>query len=330
MQFIYLSLLYLFILLITIKSSNYFKMFDKPAKRKIHKSRIINTGGYSLIIFFLIITKSYEIIPKIDQILIMSFFVFLAGALDDHHNLSPASKLVLILVPVIILVSDGFVINDLGSYEIIGFIKLGKFALPFTVLCVGLLINAINYNDGIDGCCLTQTIITITYLIFLTLNNYYLVKNLFIILIPLLIIFLFNISNNLKFKIFLGDNGSLQLGFICSFLIIYIFNNELIHPSYLIWSVAYVVYEFLTVSILRISKNRKLFLPGKDHFHHYLNLYKKFNHLQTSMIIGIISITFIFMGYFSTFYVGKIFSLILFLFIFIIYFLLRKKIYTIK
>ena len=50
----------------------------------------------------------------------MSFFVFLAGALDDHHNLSPASKLVLILVPVIILVSDGFIINDLGSYEIIG------------------------------------------------------------------------------------------------------------------------------------------------------------------------------------------------------------------
>lgn len=325
MYLIYLSILYLVIILIIIKISHKLNLFDQPNGRKIHFEKVPNSCGYALIIFFLIISKTTEIVYEIDQILIMSFFVFLAGAIDDYNNFKPTSKLVLIIIPVFLLVQDGFTIHNLGTYEYLGLISLGKFALPFTILCIGLLINAVNYNDGIDGSCILQTIISIVYLLFLNKDNQQIVEILYIILIPLCISFLFNLTQNKKLKIFLGDGGSLQLGFICSFLIIYSFNYENIHPSFLIWSVAYVVYEFLTVSTLRLVKKKNLFEPNTDHYHHHLVLKKKYSHTKSTLIIGAISISLIILGWLTTLLLGKLFSLLFFILTFFIYFFLRIK-----
>ena len=62
-------------------------------------------------------------------------------------------------------------LSNLGYYENIGFISLGKFDIIFSILAVSLIINSFNYIDGIDGLALSQFFISFAYLAFLIKNS---------------------------------------------------------------------------------------------------------------------------------------------------------------
>ena len=82
---------------------------------------------------------------------------------------------------------------------------------------------------------------------------------------------IFNIAPNPKFKIFLGDGGSLFLGYLISWSLIY--NAENINnftPSFALWCVAIPLFDFFTVIILRIVKKYSIVIARKDHIHHFL------------------------------------------------------------
>ena len=97
----------------------------------------------------------------------MDFFICLIGFIDDRINLNPSIKIIFILIPSIYLIFNNIQINDLGNYEYIGLINLGKFQIPFLILALGLLINATNYIDGIDGLLLAFFMCCLGYYIFL-------------------------------------------------------------------------------------------------------------------------------------------------------------------
>ena len=96
---------------------------------------------------------------------------------DDKYIITPGIKLTLLSIPTLILIYQGYTLDNLGTYEIIGKINLGKLNFIFTLLCVVFLINAFNYNDGIDGLALSQIFICLIYYKFLINNpelNYFL------------------------------------------------------------------------------------------------------------------------------------------------------------
>ena len=93
--------------------------------------------------------------------------IILVGFLDDRKNLTPGVKFCFITIPVIYLMLNGFSLQNLGEYEKIGLLNLGKFSLIFTFLAIGLLINSFNYVDGVDGLLNGITIIAISYFNFL-------------------------------------------------------------------------------------------------------------------------------------------------------------------
>ena len=93
--------------------------------------------------------------------------IILVGFLDDRKNLTPGVKFCFITIPIIYLMLNGFSLQNLGEYEKIGLLNLGKFSLIFTFLAIGLLINSFNYVDGVDGLLNGITIISISYFIFL-------------------------------------------------------------------------------------------------------------------------------------------------------------------
>ena len=75
-------------------------------------------------------------------------------------------KFCFIAIPIIYLMINGFTLQNLGEYEKIGLLNLGKFSSIFTFLAVGLLVNSFNYIDGIDGLLIGITITSISYFIF--------------------------------------------------------------------------------------------------------------------------------------------------------------------
>lgn len=320
-----LSIFYVLITLSVIFFSKKMSLYDLPSERKIHKSKILNTGGVSIYIFYIYIVSSFELNTFIENIIIFGFFVLVSGFLDDILKLSPGVKLILILFPSSYLIYNGFEIDNLGIYEYINTLYLGKFSFIFSLLCVGLLTNAINYTDGIDGLTLIIVIFSLIYFIFL-LNDEDLKFLFYLLLIPLIINLFFNLlSINTGYKLFLGDSGSLFLGFLLSFILIYLSIYEKIHPTILIWSVWYPVYDFLFVTFKRISIKISPFTPRKDHAHHVLYLKFKKNNFLLLIFFSFLNIFFITLGYCLSNYLGKIYALFSFCFIFFIYTYIRDR-----
>lgn len=322
--------IYFSILIMTLLVSRYFKFFDIPNTRKIHKKKILNVSGVSTFIFLTYIVSTTEYSAGIENIILAGLLIVIIGFIDDRINLSPMAKLILIFFPIFFLINNEFYITDLGYYEQFGKIYLGKFGIIFTILSVTLLTNSYNYIDGSDGLLCGITIGSLTYLIYLILYvgdaDLNIVKLLQTIIIPLSINIIFNfLPNTNKFKTFMGNGGSLFIGFFISFLLIFMYKFKGIDPAYLIWACWYPVYDFLYVTFYRIKKNKKFFKADKIHFHHKVLKLNRNSHLKSFFIINLLNIIIIIFGFFISTYFDKLYSLIIYTILFIFLSLIRYK-----
>lgn len=322
----YSILCFVFIFL-SSKISYKLNLVDLPNKRKIHNTATAYTGGITIsLIFIFCILFFDEIDNSLKLILSSSILISLVGLIDDRLNLSAINKICLQIIPVFYLVSiENMSLNSLGNYKYFE-LSLGTFKITFTLLCVLFLINSFNYFDGLDGTLIFTCISIIINLSFLVLNEnsqFFIV----IILIPMSILLLFNFSILKLPKMFLGDSGSLLLGFIFSFFLIYLAKQNLVHPILLAWSIAIFVYEFLSINLVRLKNNQKIFTPRKDHLHHLLFL--KTNSISlTNFFIILTNVLFFLIGYLCFVLIHSLVSLILFPIMFIIYLILRIKLLT--
>ena len=325
-NYILYSIIYLILLLLIIYLSKKLDLVDKPNYRKLHSNKIVNTGGIAIYFFMILVVMTNEYSFEVESIIAIGSIVILTGFLDDRVDISPSVKLILLIFPTIYLLTNGFLLENLGQYEFIGKIDLGKFGLIFTVLAVGLLINSYNYIDGIDGLLLGNFIAALGYIIIL--NNDH---NLNILLTYFLICCTISLFFNLLpgknyFKVFLGDGGSLFFGFFISFLLIYMFMFQKVHPAYLIWTCWYPVYDFLSVTFNRIKKKKKVYKADKFHLHHIILTKFKNSHLKSSIFLNLTNISVLFIGFSITSFIGKIYSLLFFVLFFAIFFIIREKI----
>ena len=321
-----LAIIYILISSSIIYLSIYLEYYDKPNQRAIHRIPTINTGGLIIYSFFLSVVSLGEFNHNIELIVTIGFFVCLTGFVDDRINLNPSNKIVLILIPSIYLILSGISINDLGQYEYLGNLELGKFKIPFLLMAIGLLINATNYIDGIDGLLLTFFLSCLLYYIFLiddskTVNllKFFVIASFFNLILNLL-------PSKSKFKVFSGDSGSLFIGFFISFMTIELYNSFNIHPAFLIWPLWYPVYDFLFVSINRLLNKKSIFKPDNTHLHHVIS--KKFygNRISPLILFLIVNSSIIFIGY-KISEISKALSLSIFVIGFTLFFIVRLSIF---
>ena len=326
MLIVKLGIIYILISSSIIYLSIYLKYYDKPNQRAVHRIPTINTGGLIFYLFFLSVVSLEEFNHNIELIVSIGFFVCLTGFIDDRINLNPLNKIVLILIPSIYLILSGISINDLGQYEYLGYLELGKFKIPFLLMAIGLLINATNYIDGIDGLLLTFFLSCLLYYIFLiddtkTVNllKFFVIASFFNLILNLL-------PSKSKFKVFSGDSGSLFIGFFISFMTIELYNSFNIHPAFLIWPLWYPVYDFLFVSINRLLNKKSIFKPDNTHLHHVIS--KKFygNRISPLILFLIVNSSIIFIGY-NISEISKALSLSIFVIGFTLFFIVRLSIF---
>ncbi len=311
-------------LIFTYKISKYFNFYDLPNKLKIHENKIPNIAGLGLLPIAILIILINELNFKIIITFVLFIIVIIIGLIDDIKNIKPQLKIFFLLVPILIFANHVYSVSSLGVYGQTN-IALGSLGFLFTILSIMLLTNSFNYIDGIDGLLSLNLIITFFYFILL---NYELINLLLPIICFLIVYTFFNIKFfNFFPKQFLGDSGSLSLGFlVSSFLIILTESERNIHPSVIIWPVAFVVYEFLTINILRIKLKKNIFKRDLNFIFNILN--KKFN-LKTSLFIcNLLHFIFCLIG--LVVYKNNLYSLSIILFstFFIIYCYLRLKLFN--
>ena len=321
--FIY-SIISFFLFLVIAKISYKLNLVDLPGKRKIHKKATAYTGGLAISITLILSILILDISDNtLNLILSIGFLICLVGLIDDKYTLNVGGKLSLQVIPILYLVIyEKLFLIQIGYYNYFN-LELGSFTLPFTLISVLFLINSFNYFDGLDGS-LSSVSISVLSILYFLLDEKNLEQFILIVSIPTLIFLFFNFSLFNLPKLFLGDGGSLLLGFIISFLLIYLANKNLVHPILLAWSLAIFVYEFLSINIIRLKKNRGLFKAGQDHLHHLI-FRKTKSILLTNFLLFIINLILFFIGYLSFIIINPLASLILFIFLFFIFLFFRNK-----
>ena len=318
------SLLSFVLLFLSANISYKLRLVDVPTKRKIHLDATAFTGGIGISVAFIFSFLLFDITNNnFNLILSMAFLMAIIGLIDDKFNLGVGSKLSLQIFPIFyLIVFQNLALTYLGDYSYFE-LNIYFFSIPFTLICSLFLINAFNYFDGIDGT-LSFSSISILIILYFLVPDYEFKVFLIIIFIPIIIFLCFNFSILKLPKMFLGDSGSLLLGFIISFTLIYLSNQKLVHPILLAWSIGIFVYEFLSLNIIRLKKNQNPFKAGQDHLHHIL--FKKTNSIfATNFTIAGMNIILFSIGFLSFLLISPLGSLILFVTLFIVFLILRNK-----
>ena len=320
-----------FILFLNIrKISNKINVFDKPDnKLKKHKSNVPLLGGTILIINFCIFIlfsniSDYKFIfsnislRNYISIFFLLFSFFVLGMIDDKYKLKPEKKFILSIFFSIIVLSlnkDLLITNITFSFYKHS-INLSSFSFFFTIFCITILINALNFYDGING---QSSIFFIIIFSYLSYKSPIFVFYFFIIFVLIFILIL-----NLKNKIFMGDNGIYFLGSILIVSLIYEYNQfkTIKFADEILFLLIVPGYDLLRLSITRIYNGKNAFYGDRNHIHHLL--INKFSLTITHIIL--ITLTLLPIILFSIFKLN--FYLVLFLFT-LTYFLLiiklRKK-----
>jgi len=322
------SIISFLLLFFSAKISYKFNLVDHPSNRKIHLNPVAYTGGIAISISLLIALLLFDVVGNdLNSIISISFLIAIVGFIDDKYYLNAGGKLSLQIIPIFyLIIFENLNLIDIGDYDYFK-LNLATFSIPFSLICVLFLINAFNYFDGMDGT-LSFTSVSVLAILYFLSPDENIKLFLMTILIPICIFLCFNFSIFQLPKLFLGDSGSLLLGFILSFVLIYFANQKLVHPILLAWSVAIFVYEFLSINLIRIKNKKSLFEPGQDHLHHVL-IAKNNSIFLTNFSMTSTNIILFIIGFISFKFFSPLISLILFTLFFIIFFILRN-IYFIK
>ncbi|MBK3519191.1 glycosyltransferase family 4 protein [Carboxylicivirga marina] len=308
----FLSFMMVFLSIPTILRVAHSKnLFDEPNKRSVHRMRIPTLGGLAIFIGFLFTYslfvdwfKFIEIPFLIPALLI----IFGIGIKDDILVTAPMVKLGGQLIAVIIVVGLG----GLQITDFHGFFGLQPDLFWGTILTiVGMvfIINGFNLIDGIDGlAAITGIISMLSFSVWYFINEDYHIPTLAAALVGGLLAFAYYNIFSKRQKIFMGDTGSLVLGFLVAVVAVEFseFNRpdeqyKLIHtmnsaPAVAMAILIVPIIDTLRVFMLRVSQGNSPFMADKNHIHHRM-LALGFSHLQISLIIGAINIAFVILGF---------------------------------
>lgn len=286
------------------------RLYDEPDDRKVHGRRITALGGVAIfagIFFTFVFFSAYLPNPALNSIVLAMGILFVTGIKDDLFPLVPVKKFLGQIIAIVIVAVQGNVrivaLYDLyDTYNILPY----WLSIVLTAIFYVVIINSFNFIDGING------LLTSIVLVICSVYAYFFFRMespLFLILAMsicgTLIAFLrYNLFNA---KVFMGDSGSLVLGFLVAVLTIYfiqraneyepnIFYN--IHGMVFAFSVLIIpVLDSIRVVFVRVFiKRTSPFAADRNHIHHAL-LDIGLSHFQATLTLTIVNLGIVYLSW---------------------------------
>lgn len=269
-------------------------LVDKPGGRKFHQGNIPLIGGIGIFLGFAFALLTLDIsLSQFRGFIGGAVILVITGMLDDFSELTPRARLfVQIFVGFLITIWGDTSLQSIGNIFALGNIALGYFALPFTILAVVLIINAVNMTDGVDGLAGTVALIEFFYLFYLAQHSHHVMEGqiLFIIMTALLAFLFFNFPWRQHASIFMGDAGSMMLGFFLVWFCIHLSQpaNSVAKPVTFLWIMAVPIFDIASVVLRRLARGISPFHSDRGHFHHYLER-RGFSPLMINFSLGLLT-----------------------------------------
>lgn len=272
------------------------RLFDVPDERKVHKRPIPRLGGvtfFPVILFSLCVFTAVRLMTghgpaDTSTTDLVCEFLFLTGGLtllyivgiaDDLIGVRYRKKFLVQIISAAMFPLSGLYINNF--YGLFGIYLIpAEVGIPLTMLLVVFITNAINLIDGIDGLAsgLSMVALLVFGVLFVHFRMWSYAMLAFVTVGVIIPFFSYNVfgSADLGRKIFMGDTGSLTLGYILSFFVIKycMYEPDMLltmktSPVLVSFSVLMVpCLDVIRVVLRRARNKRSLFMPDKTHIHH--------------------------------------------------------------
>lgn len=260
-----------------------FKIADQPGGHKQHATSTPFVGGVGIfaavLIGLIIISNDHpDQVWKWLVLGIGSTIIFITGFVDDLIRLGHKIRLVIQSITTLIMVlAGGIVLSDLGMLFSDTFtVSLGWLEIPVTVFATLGVINALNMIDGVDGLSGVVSLISLTLIGFLALIAGDAASFTLIILLAggLTGFLYFNLRypGQRRARVFLGDNGSMLLGFIFAWLLIDLSQGDkpAMTPVTALWLFSVPLMDTVSVMLRRARRKESPFTADNNHLHHIL------------------------------------------------------------
>lgn len=256
-----------------------FNLVDKPNYRKVHAEPFPLIGGITIGFVFILcsfIFLNEKNMSNYITILSTSVILLIVGVIDDKNDLKAKYKLLIQLLLAFFVASSGTRISSF--YGLFGIEEINIWLqYILTIIVITGVVNAFNLMDGVDGLvgCLSFLGFMLLFLAGLLYKDFILAKIAFIFMGAILGFLRFNLS---KKKIFMGDAGSLFLGYILITLGIRFMEKQTINESQNYFYLFLIIVTFFTIPVLdslrvylgRIKNGVSPFKADKSHLHHLL------------------------------------------------------------
>ena len=280
-------------------------LMDSPNERSSHKEKTPTLGGISFfvsIVFTLMVFRPFDIDQVGINILSGVGVLFFVGLKDDLVGVKPSTKIIGQIIATLML----FFSTDLKITTLDGFLNITDIPYWTSVFIscaiVMAIVNSYNLIDGINGSASMVGMVIFSgfaYVFYDAEMYYYFLLS--ILCIGFLLAFLrYNLSN--KKRVFMGDTGSMIVGFILAVLAIKFFaldttslESAVINPANKVWVLLSVIFipffDTTRVFTTRIIRHGKPFKADRSHIHHVFIDYLKLSHAKASILLASINLS---------------------------------------
>lgn len=275
-------------------------LVDKPNARKHHQGVIPLVGGVSIFLTLIVTSFLFPQLKVVSPLFIScATILVVTGVIDDRYDISFKARLIIQTIISLVMIGVGNKsLHSLGYLMGSDVIELSvASSVVITVLGIIGAINAFNMVDGIDG--LLGGLASVTFgalgFVFLINGNTDLAIFCGLIVTAMMPYILLNMGFPLgrRFKVFMGDAGSIFIGFTVIWLLIEATqgpNVTPIRPVTALWMIAIPLMDMATIMVRRIRKGHSPFKPDREHLHHICQRLGMSNHMALFIICLMASI----------------------------------------
>ncbi|TKJ32802.1 MAG: hypothetical protein CEE38_22215 [Planctomycetes bacterium B3_Pla] len=267
---------------IVIRVASRLNIIDTPDMRKVHSKPVPRIGGVAIFVSMMVLViltlllqnavgESLRLIQhKVVVMLLTAGYIFFVGLMDDVRGLRARTKLCAQILATIIVCSAGIRIESITVTDRLT-LDFGWFSWVFTLLWIVGITNAVNLSDGLDGLAAGISAVACGVIAILA------VYNSDVVMAVLMLALLGSLTGFLVFnfhpaKVFMGDSGSLFLGFTiaCSSVLCATKIETVVGLALPFLALGIPIFDTLFSILRRFLERRSLFAPDRSHFHHKL------------------------------------------------------------
>lgn len=255
-----------------------FGLVDQPGGRKQHREPTPLVGGLAIVPAFLLAAWWCRAAEVTWWLVAGLALLLLVGVVDDMRGLSGRVKLLLqVAAALLVVLGGGLSVVTLGDFGVLGSWTLGWLAVPFTLVALVGLINAINMQDGVDGLAGGTVVAMLFWLAVAGVMNGEAGSNTLALVLGAAVagFLVFNARAPWRSnaQVFLGDAGSLALGLALGVVALQVSAGGAdvpVSPMAIAWILGLPVIDTVSLMLRRILKGQDPLMADREHLHHLL------------------------------------------------------------